>query len=612
MLPPRYTPTGYYRGGEDAQAAALYHARDNRRTGIPDEGPPVNIIKPRITVNVALLFTVDEGVWGGLPPLVYAYQWFKDDVLIPAATNKTHQAVVGDDGSAFRCEVTTTNPEDPVGVMVTSNSITITSVVNTVLPVVPTTAFVGIEIETTDGNWTGNPLPVISYQWHQEGVGAIAGATSKQYTPVQDDAGFALKCEVTGTNAFGAVPVFSNLTDLVDAPPEAPSIATPPAISASGGLDIGDTLTLVPGDWNGYPDPNIVTEWLRNTTVVQTGGTTYTLQQTDAGGSMTVRETATNASGSASSTSNALNANSAAVPSEISAAVIVATHLNVGGVLSIDTAAVWDPGNPPYLTGNISPEAQAVLDRMSALTQTETDAIVAYVDGLVSDAVYDKLWDIWCPALDNANDAITGFKVKADTWLTKGGTNAHVPGQGWDFNTTGYMIAGEAMNVLPATLNGFLFYIDDTSQYGAPADTNTDYFGTAGGAGNDCYLRSRSLSNNNDHNIAWFHTSATARPPHRGHLYQDLCGWGAFVANTATLLPPGGVAQDTNPPDGVVSDLAWVFNGRNNNGTTQNHNNQRHSLWMFLDGAAKTDLTVIRSRSLTFLQAIGVTGVPSP
>jgi hypothetical protein len=56
-----------------------------------------------------------------------------------------------------------------------------------------------------------------------------------------------------------------------------------------------------------------------------------------------------------------------------------------------------------------SPEVQAVLDRMSGLSQKEIDAIEVLVDGLVATGDWDNVFDLWAFALNGA-DFLTGWK----------------------------------------------------------------------------------------------------------------------------------------------------------------------------------------------------------
>jgi hypothetical protein len=81
---------------------------------------------------------------------------------------------------------------------------------------------------------------------------------------------------------------------------DAPVNSVLPAIS--GTLEEGDTLTAYPGNWSGAPA--FTYQW-KNAGVAISGAanSTYVLQAADAGDSITVTVTATNAAGNASATS---------------------------------------------------------------------------------------------------------------------------------------------------------------------------------------------------------------------------------------------------------------------------------------------------------------------
>ncbi len=93
----------------------------------------------------------------------------------------------------------------------------------TVRPVVsPSTPHLGVTETTTTGTWTGNPTSY-SYRWLRCNAGggecgAISGATSTTYTPVEADVGHSLKSEVKATNASGTGTAFSDPTNALTIP----------------------------------------------------------------------------------------------------------------------------------------------------------------------------------------------------------------------------------------------------------------------------------------------------------------------------------------------------------------------------------------------------------
>ena len=90
-------------------------------------------------------------------------------------------------------------------------------------------------------------------------------------------------------------------------------------------------------------------------------------------------------------------------------------------------------GNWPSVGGgsSASPEAQAVLDRMTGLTETETSAIIALVDAEVAASNWGLIDEFFSLSLSGAN-ALKGFKTKTATAV-----NAPVHSiNGYDFNGT--------------------------------------------------------------------------------------------------------------------------------------------------------------------------------
>ena len=66
---------------------------------------------------------------------------------------------------------------------------------------VPHASLTGATLSCTMGNWTGEPTSY-AYAWHSDGV--ANGATAATYPIQPEDAGHALACVVTATNALGS------------------------------------------------------------------------------------------------------------------------------------------------------------------------------------------------------------------------------------------------------------------------------------------------------------------------------------------------------------------------------------------------------------------------
>lgn len=88
-------------------------------------------------------------------------------------------------------------------------------IINISAPSITTTAIIGTEIAGSDGTWEGTS-PKFNYQW-QRNTGSwvdITGATSKNYTPVDADFGYALRVKVNARNEANNIDSYSNETSI--------------------------------------------------------------------------------------------------------------------------------------------------------------------------------------------------------------------------------------------------------------------------------------------------------------------------------------------------------------------------------------------------------------
>jgi hypothetical protein len=176
---------------------------------------------------------------------------------------------------------------------------------STAVPTISGTAQEGQELSTSNGTWNGSPTSY-TYAWSRCDAGggscaAIATATTATYTAVSDDVGHTLRVTVTAKNADGSGTATSAPSAVVSdktapTPTAAPSISGTPAV--------GSALTANKGTWSGNPT-SVAVAWLRCdadgndcATISGASGDTYTLTQADAGGTVRLSVTATNAKGS--------------------------------------------------------------------------------------------------------------------------------------------------------------------------------------------------------------------------------------------------------------------------------------------------------------------------
>ena len=179
-----------------------------------------------------------------------------------------------------------------------------TAPVNTVLPVVSGTTYVGDLLTTTNGTWSGSPTS-FSYQW-KRGATNI-GTNANTYTLVTADANTNITCVVTATNAGGSTPATSNI--IATTALFAPTNITLPTIDTIIVPVVGDTLVLEVGSntWDGNEIPVLTYQWLRNGGNI-TGATsaTYLTVTADYFQDISVKCIATNSQGTAFEISNAV------------------------------------------------------------------------------------------------------------------------------------------------------------------------------------------------------------------------------------------------------------------------------------------------------------------
>jgi hypothetical protein len=156
------------------------------------------------------------------------------------------------------------------------------------------------------GTWA-NGRVALAYQWQRcdptgAGCADIPGATSATYLLLDDDAAATVRVEVTATNAYGSTTKASAATAVVAEPAGAPIDVQLPAIAGTPAQ--GQTVTASTGVWVGKPT-TFAYQWQR----CDTGGgscvpvdgavsSTYAVTSADAGMTLRVAVTATNASGS--------------------------------------------------------------------------------------------------------------------------------------------------------------------------------------------------------------------------------------------------------------------------------------------------------------------------
>jgi hypothetical protein len=183
--------------------------------------------------------------------------------------------------------------------------------VSAVPPLVSGNPIAGQPLAAVPGSWRNGPLS-FAYQWQRcDPAGAacvdISGATASTYVLLDDDAGSTVRVGVTATNSVGSTASVSAPTGVVAPLAGAPVNIVLPSIS--GAAAQGQTLTAATGTWVGAPT-GFTYQWQRCDAagagcIAIDGATaaTYVVGAADAGGTLRVVVTATNASGSTSAVS---------------------------------------------------------------------------------------------------------------------------------------------------------------------------------------------------------------------------------------------------------------------------------------------------------------------
>ena len=180
---------------------------------------------------------------------------------------------------------------------------------NSSLPSISGAATVGNTVTANPGTWTGSTPITFQYQWQicdgsGGGCHAISGATTQTYKFTSTDVGNTARVVVIGSNGEGSSSVTSAATaKVVAATASGPANTTAPTIS--GDTSVGGTLTANPGTWSGSGTVAFKYQWSicgadGNACHDISGATSQTYQpsRSDAGNTIRVAVTATDATGS--------------------------------------------------------------------------------------------------------------------------------------------------------------------------------------------------------------------------------------------------------------------------------------------------------------------------
>jgi RHS repeat-associated protein len=258
--------------------------------------------------------TASTSDWVGSPAPTFTYQWSDCSSLgascspISGATSPTYTAQSSDVGSTLEVTVTGSNTVGSDSVTSAPTVVVAPSPpVNVTAPTVSGSPVAGVTLTMTSGTWVGTGSISYGYQWFDCPSGGsctlISGATSSSYTLTSGDAGDVVQVAETATSAYGTNTAMTQTSIAVVAGP--PTNTTVPTIT--GDANVGDTLAASPGSWSQAPT-SYAYQWeecdsLGGSCSPISGATSdgYTPQLADAGSTIAVAVTASNAAGSSSS-----------------------------------------------------------------------------------------------------------------------------------------------------------------------------------------------------------------------------------------------------------------------------------------------------------------------
>jgi hypothetical protein len=320
---------------------------------ITPTGPPNNSVQPVISGSASVgstLTITNAGTWNGYPAPTLTYKWYSGDTLI--AENTTSYTIQASDVvQPITCQVTATNtsgsataiskpitPGIPPGINNNNND---TPQISGISPY----SVGSILTITNAGTWNGYPAPTLTYKWYR-GNNPLSSEISTSYTIVTTDIGQQIRCQITGTNAIGFATAISNSIT----PTGPPSNSVRPVVT--GDIAVGSTLTITnAGTWNGYPAPTLTYKWYRGDTLIADNTTSYTIQASDVGQSITYQVTGTNASGSATAISSPIGLSGPPVNTNNDIPQISGiSPYSVGSILRLTHAGRWNGYPNPTLT----------------------------------------------------------------------------------------------------------------------------------------------------------------------------------------------------------------------------------------------------------------------
>jgi peptidoglycan hydrolase-like protein with peptidoglycan-binding domain len=243
------------------------------------------------TTTVGKKLTAKAGTWG--PGTVeLSYQWYRGSTAISSATAASYVLQPADAGQAVRVSTTGTKASYTSISRTSAKTAAVTPATLTAAPTpsISGTVAAGKTLTASAGTWAPAPVTV-RYQWYR-GTTAIAGATGASYQLQAADYKAKIKVIVTGAKSgyYSAV-----RTSVQTSAVKQGSLTTASTPVISGTVAQGQTLKVTPGTWAPAPG-SLAYQWYRGSSAIAGAtATTYKLTAADAGRTIKVRVTNTNA-----------------------------------------------------------------------------------------------------------------------------------------------------------------------------------------------------------------------------------------------------------------------------------------------------------------------------
>jgi len=184
------------------------------------------------TAAVGQPLTCGPGTWSGSPS--FAYQWLRNAASMSGAEDiahgsqsATYTVQAADEGKALQCRVTATNSDGAV--QAASAAVVVPPEPGTAPPALksaPTlagAAQLGETLSCNAGAWSGEPS--FARKWLRDGTPTGAGGETVKLGAA--DLGKSIQCQVTATNAGGAVAAISAARYVAPVPPEVTAASRP-------------------------------------------------------------------------------------------------------------------------------------------------------------------------------------------------------------------------------------------------------------------------------------------------------------------------------------------------------------------------------------------------